>query len=263
MSLFGGLPPPFSIALFFVVGLALGSFGNVLIVRLPAGESIGGRSRCPHCKHALRWRDLIPVVSYAWLRGRCRTCRAGIAWRYPAVELASAMLFTAGMVHESGIVAGVALGTALWVLLLIAVVDARTQRIPDALNAALAAAAVVYAGQTGAFDILAPAAALGFFGGQWVVSRGRWVGSGDVLLAAAIGILLGSFGSVVVAVFAAYGIGAIVVLMLLLAGKVQRRGHVAFGPFLALGALFAVFFGEEVLSCVLSGLERCPSIVAI
>ena len=85
-------PAPFTV-LFFLLGLVLGSFGNVLICRLPEAVGIGGRSACPRCAATIRIRDLLPVVSFFLLRARCRSCGERISWQYPLVEIGSGVLF--------------------------------------------------------------------------------------------------------------------------------------------------------------------------
>src|SRR3989338_6713472 len=83
----------FFTAVIFILGLCIGSFLNVVILRLEKSESIGGRSYCPHCKHPLTWFDLIPVFSFLFLGGKCRYCKAKISWQYPMVEIGTAVIF--------------------------------------------------------------------------------------------------------------------------------------------------------------------------
>ncbi len=84
----------------FVLGAVMGSFGNVVVLRGEKRESLGGRSHCPHCKTTLRWTDLVPVLSFLMLRGRCRACKAPISWQYPLVEGASGVLFLLAFLHH-------------------------------------------------------------------------------------------------------------------------------------------------------------------
>ena len=230
------------------VGLTLGSFGNVLIVRLPQGKDAGGRSACPACGRILTMWELIPVVSYALLLGRCHGCRKTISPQYPLVEIAAMILFVGALLHTHSLLHALAVGCALWALLLIAVVDARTAMIPDLfliffVLASLAAGLLL----RGRIDMIAPLLGAAFFFVQWALSRGRWIGSGDIWLGLGIGLLLGDWKLLIIAFFAAYIVGAIVAGALLLLGKVQRSSHIPFGPFLAAGTLVALFWGEEIV----------------
>ncbi len=261
---------PLGFSIFAVLlGLVLGSFGNVLIFRLPEGKSIGGRSRCPHCKRTLGIIDLVPVLSFLLLRARCRTCRGAISFQYPLVELASGLLFlyafqaafTAPSPHA--FVMAALLVVSLWLLLLIAVTDARTSLIPDALSVPLVLCAFLRAALFWSpvphdlwpvFPFLLLQGAVisaGFFALQWLVSRGRWVGSGDIILAAGIGFLLMDPSLVIVAIGLAYILGAAFACMLLLMGRATRKTQVPFGPFLAAGTFITILFGENILARLL------------
>lgn len=234
--------------LFTAVGLTFGSFGNVLVCRLPVRQTLRGRSRCPCCNRSLSPQELIPVVSYVVLRGRCSTCKEPISCQYPLVELASAIVFLYALLHtDFQLLHALLLGFALWLLLLIAVVDAKTQSIPDILNITFLIISVAYGAASGHLDAIAPVIGAGFFAAQWAVSRGRWVGSGDIILAAGIGALLGSWMVTVFALGLAYVLGAIVVSAILIFRR-DMSDHIAFGPFLAAGALIALITGPTVLA---------------
>ncbi len=194
----------------------------------------------------------MPVVSYAWLLGRCRTCKAGISLQYPLVELMSGVLFVAAFWHR-GIdpFSSALLAVALWLLLLIAVQDMRTGFIADALNIPFIILALAYAFATGVFPWASIAVCGGFLLLQWLVSRGTWVGSGDVILACGIGALVRTWPLALVALFAAYIIGAAVACVLLASHRKKFAGSMAFGPFLALGGVIAVFWGTEIIGFVL------------
>jgi len=237
-----------TVILFCFLGLFLGSFGNVLIWRLPRDESIGGRSHCPHCGHVLNVRDLLPVISFVILRGRCRYCSKAIALRYPLVELTSMVLFFLALVVSITIVQAVLLGLALWFLILIAVIDAETQGIPDSLNIPLVAVVLMYVFLTGSFMLLAPIIAGGFFFVQWAVSGGKWTGSGDIILAAGIGVLLGSTAKVIVMLMVAYIFGSLVASVLLIMKKKTRTDYLAFAPFLVLSTYITLIWGEKILA---------------
>jgi prepilin signal peptidase PulO-like enzyme (type II secretory pathway) len=227
----------------FVLGAVLGSFGNVVVLRGERNESLGGRSYCPACKRQLSWIDLVPVASYVWLRGKCRTCKAPISVQYPLVELLSGVLFVAAFTHQDfDGTSSVALAIALWLLLLIAVQDLRTGLISDALNIPFVIASLTYALLTLVVPWEAVLICGGFLGIQWLVSRGTWVGSGDVILACGIGALARTLPGAATALFAAYILGAVIAAALLLTRKKTLAGSVPFGPFLALGGCIAVFW---------------------
>ena len=236
--------------LLFVLGVVFGSFGNVLVYRLPRGESVNGWSRCRSCGARLGTRDLVPLFSYAALRGRCRACRERISWQYPLIELAGGFLFLLAGALVPMPFQALLLALALWLLLLIATVDLQTQRIPDALSIPFTLLAVVYSLSTGSFDALSPTIAVGFLGAQWLVSRGKWVGSGDVLLVAGLSALAGPWQQTLLALILSYIIGAVMAAGLLLSGKKQRDDTLSFAPFLASGLLVTLVYGEQLLRYV-------------
>ncbi|MDD5469211.1 MAG: prepilin peptidase [Candidatus Peribacteraceae bacterium] len=234
--------------LLLLIGVAVGSFGNVITTRLPKGESVRGRSQCPHCRKILTPGELIPLVSFCMLRGRCAQCKAPISWQYPIVELASGLLFLSGLfVEPRTFLSALLLGSCLWLLLLIAIIDAKTERISDVLSLPLLLLAILFRFTVGDFELLALAVGIGFVGLQWLVSRGRWVGSGDVILIAGISLLLQGWQYVVLCLFLAYMLGASAAMPLLMTGKKKRRDHLAFAPFLVTACAITIFFGEAIL----------------
>ena len=241
--------------LFAVLGLACGSFINVLAYRVPERLSILGRSKCPGCRHTLGASELIPVVSFLFLRGHCRSCGMAIAWQYPIVEVLGALLFALPLrLHPVDMPAAISLALALQSLLLIAVTDARTQRIPDVFSLAFLFLSIAYAVL---LPLWSPWGALlggGFFALQWLLSGGRWVGSGDMILGLSIGILLGSLPLTIIALAVAYIAGAAMAAILLFMKLKRRNETIAFGPFLALGTVIAVFAGGRITDLILRGL---------
>jgi len=139
------------------------------------------------------------------------------------------------------------LSLTLWVLFIIAMIDAQTQGIPDVLNGAFILLAGFYAFLTGNFAYLGPLIAAGFFLVQWKVSSGRWVGSGDIFLALGIGLLLGDVPRIICMLGASYIIGAVIAGFLLCTGKKTRQDYLAFGPFLAAGALVTLLWGDHIV----------------
>ena len=234
------------IAFYFVLGTVLGSFGSVLVTRTVGKRSFGGRSVCPSCKKQLRAWELVPIVSFILLRGRCARCRKPIGAFYPLLELLSGLLFVLALVKIPYPVPSVLFGLGLWLLLIIAVIDFRLHAIPDVFTAALVAAGILLNLSMGVNPVPAMLLGGGFFGLLWIASRGRWIGSGDVLLGAGVGALLGDWRFTAAALFLTYVVGAAIASVLLASGKLHRGSSVAFGPFLALGTLLTILWADRI-----------------
>lgn len=267
---------PLTLAILFVFGIAIGSFLNVVILRydgehfLLDAKTIGGRSHCPHCKETLRWFELLPVVSYAAQGGRCRRCRARISAQYPVVELLSGFVFAcvplvalAG--QGPGNVLAVALA-AIWIaafeaLLVMSAIDIRLGIIPDEINIFLALLGVflvvVTAAGLGSEESVAVSAFLGALFGAAVfaalvaVTRGKGMGMGDLKLAIPLGLLF-AWPGIAIVFFFAFVIGAAVGVVTVALGRNSMKGTLPFGPFLALGAAVAFFWGPAILGWYLS-----------
>ena len=236
----------------FVVGLAVGSFLNVLAYRLPIGRSIvHPGSACPSCGAEIAWYDNIPVVSYVVLRARCRHCGARIAARYPAVELATGLLFAA-CVLAFGLSARAAVAAFFCAaLVVVTATDIEHRIVPN--RVVLPAAAVVLVAQT----LLEPSpewvlAALGaaLFLLAAALAYPAGMGMGDVKLALLIGAALGR----VVPVALMLGmLAALVPSVVLFArhGAAARKMRIPFAPFLALGGVLGLFAGERLLDSYL------------
>jgi prepilin signal peptidase PulO-like enzyme (type II secretory pathway) len=240
----------------FLLGLIVGSFLNVVIFRYNTGLTVGGRSKCMSCYKTLRWYELVPVLSYVAQRGKCRGCRAKFSWQYPAVEMATALLFLLIFNFQFSRLGG---GQAIFniflgwlvasILIVITVYDLRHEIIPDGLVCAfdiLALLSVVYAHSWEQF--LVGVACFLFLGSFWFFSRGRWMGLGDAKLALGIGWFL-PFPQGIAAVIIAFWSGALVGILLLLARrkKFTLKSEMPFAPFLVLGFLLAYFFGISIL----------------
>ena len=241
----------------FLTGLVFGSFANVIILRLNTGESLIFKgSRCFFCSQKLQWFELIPIVSFLVLRGRCRSCRSRISWQYPVVELASGFLFLLIYVSTatSTDIWSLGLTTAFfWLLLVISVYDIRHKIIPNSLVylAVIIAFLPLIIGQQLAPNLISGIALFSFFAFLWWVSNGRWMGFGDAKLALAIGIFLGwplSF----VGVLLSFWVGALFGLVLIFLRRLHLKTHVPFGPFLSMGALTAFLWGERITAWYLS-----------
>ncbi|UPA22613.1 prepilin peptidase [Candidatus Peribacteria bacterium] len=245
------LDPIVAIPLLAILGLVFGSFGNVLMDRVTSEKSMGGRSHCMSCHRILTPWELVPVISFCALRGKCYQCKAQIPWEYTLIELLGGALFVvAGMLTSYALLPALFLALALWSMLLIGIVDARTQLIPDLLTAVLGLSALLYHVFLGDVVWTGALLAFAFFGLQWALSRGHWVGSGDILLGIALGLLLGPWQYVVVMLMGAYIVGALLVSVLLGLGSISRTQHIAFGPFLVVGTVISLLFGEVILRVV-------------
>jgi leader peptidase (prepilin peptidase)/N-methyltransferase len=230
-------------------GLAIGSFLNVVVARVPLHRSIvKPSSACMSCGHELAWHDNIPLASWLVLHGRCRSCNARIPARYPAVELVTALL-VAGCFWAFG-VSGSAFVAAFFCLALVVVsgTDLEHQVIPNRI--VLPAAAIVLAANTALH--LSPEWALGALGASGflfaaALAYPKGMGMGDVKLALLMGAALGR--TVPVALMVGM-LAALVPGLYLLArhGSAARKIRIPFGPFLALGSLVALFWGHELLS---------------
>jgi leader peptidase (prepilin peptidase)/N-methyltransferase len=251
----------FRVSLALILGLAFGSFLTVVIHRIPAGESLlRPRSRCPSCGTQIRAVDNIPVISWLLLRGRCRHCRARISAVYPLTEIAVAGLFVGVALRFEDPWVAALLAPFLGVLLALAVIDARTKRLPNRLvypALGIAAPYLVIARLAGA-DVDLLDALIGFLaygGGLFVVAlvAPRGMGMGDVKLAGLMGLVLGSLGLEYVAVAAGLGIllGGVGAIVALAAGA-GRKQAMPFGPFLAAGAVLSVFVAPQLWDAYVS-----------
>jgi leader peptidase (prepilin peptidase)/N-methyltransferase len=241
-------------ALVFAPALALGSFLNVVVARLPEKRSlVRPRSSCPACAAEIAAYDNIPVVSYLVLRGRCRSCRARISPRYLAVELATALLVAACFLHFGfGARAFVASFFAA-VLVALSAIDVERRILPDRI--VLPATAIVLVAQIALEPAKTPewvGAALGasFFLFAAVVAYPAGMGMGDVKLALLLGAALGRYVGVALMLGM---LAALAVSLVFFArhGLAARKMAIPFGPFLAFGSLVALFWGEPILHAYL------------
>jgi leader peptidase (prepilin peptidase)/N-methyltransferase len=239
-------------AVAFIPGLAVGSFLNVVAARIPAGQSVvHPPSACPACHAPIARRDNIPIVSYLLLRGRCRSCGASISWRYPAVELATALL-VAGCFLAFGLTAKAGIAAFFCIVLVaLATIDAEHYLIPNKI--VLPAAAIVLVAQTARdlspeWAIAGLGAALFLFLAALAYPAG--MGMGDVKLALLLGFALGRLVPVAMMIGM---ISALVPSAVMFArhGKAARKMKIPFGSFLALGGVVALFAGEPLLDAYL------------
>jgi leader peptidase (prepilin peptidase)/N-methyltransferase len=245
------------LCLLAVLGLMIGSFLNVVIWRVPRGESIvRPPSHCPGCDQPIRPVDNLPVVSWLALRGRCRRCQTRISARYPAVEVATAALFVAFGIRFGAHADLVAYLYLAAVGIALAVIDLDHQRLPDPLTlpsypvgvALLGIAAATGAGAHPFVRSLIGMAALGgFYGIVWFIYPAG-MGLGDVKLAGVLGLYLAwlGWGQLLVGAFSAFFVGAVVSVTVVALRGGDRKTRVPFGPFMLLGVLIGIYAGHPL-----------------
>ena len=235
----------------FLLGLCVGSFLNVVIARVPEGRSIvGPGSACPRCSTPIAWYDNVPLLSFALLRARCRKCGEPISWRYPVVELVTGLLFVLAMA-ERGLTIDL-IPALLLVAGLVAItgIDLDHQLIPDVISIpgiVVGLAVSTLTGRPGWLDSLVGVViGGGIFLLIIVASRGG-MGGGDMKLGAMLGAFLG-WKLVLVAILIAILAGGVFAIVVLLLRRKGRKDAVPFGPFLALGGVVSLFWGESLLA---------------
>jgi leader peptidase (prepilin peptidase)/N-methyltransferase len=243
-------------------GLLIGSFLNVVIWRLPRGESIvSPPSHCPSCDAEIAPYDNIPVISWVILRGRCRHCGAGISIRYPLVEAACAGLWIAMGLRFGATWELPAYLVLVSALLALSLIDFDTFLLPNKIVYPLTVALVALLGLAAVLDdagddfvraLLGGLAAFGFFLVVHLIAP-RGMGFGDVKLSFSLGVALGwiSWGSVFVGLFLGFLLGAVIGVVLIATKVRSRRDHVPFGPFLAAGTVLGILFGQALLDLYL------------
>jgi len=260
--------------LFFIFGTIVGSFLNVVILRYNSGRSIvSGRSSCPHCRHELGLFELVPVISFLVLGGRCKKCGSKISWQYPMVELLTGILFAAIYFKDICQVLAKSCQLSIFlipnslflildlivfaILIVILVYDMRHKIIPDGLVYAFTALSLVkmflmappgvLGGAFSYLNLLAgPLFFIPFFL-LWYFSGGRWMGFGDAKLALGIGWFLGFVGGLS-AIILGFWSGALIGVILLIVEKrkVTMKSEIPFAPFLILGLTLVYFFNWDL-----------------
>lgn len=260
-----------TIVIFFIFGLIIGSFINVLVYRLHVAEDIFfDRSRCRHCKKIIAWYDNIPLISFILLKFRCRECEKKISWQYPLVELATGILFAvAGFFFfdpadtSTWSIVIYFLGIIL-ALVTIFVYDLLYLEIPDVILWP----AVVWAAAFSLFfslnhdaigirsasldmqfflRMIAASVAFIFLFFLSFVSKEKWMGRGDAYLAILLGIIVG-WPNILLALFLSFFLGALCGIILVLAHQKKMSGQIPFAPFLIIGTGIALFWGDCLVS---------------
>ena len=242
--------------LFFIVllfGLTAGSFLNCVVYRLENNQSfLTGRSFCPKCKHVLAWYDLMPVLSFLLLGGKCRHCQKKISFQYPLVEIAVALLFLAIFYYRLPVFSYF---LSLF-LIVIFIYDLKHYLILDKVIYPAIGLTLIY--DLLRFDLftnwnllISAIGASGFFLLIVLASRGKWMGVGDIKLAFLMGLILG-WPNILVALFFAFFSGATIGVGLVLAQRKSFKSEVPFGPFLVAGTLVAMFYGQALINWYLN-----------
>jgi leader peptidase (prepilin peptidase)/N-methyltransferase len=232
-----------------LAGLVVGSFLNVVIYRLPRGESlVRPGSHCPTCGHVVRWYDNIPVLSFIRLRGHCHDCGARISLRYPLVEVLTACLFLGAFLVYGVQWRTLEITAFFAALVAVTFIDFDLRIIPDKIVLPGAAvgivASVLLAPDRWWHYVVAGLGAAGFLFALGMLWPGG-MGFGDVKLALFMGVVLGA--GVIVALFAGFLAGGLIGGALLLAGVKKRTDKIPFGPYLSLGAVVAALSGAAIL----------------
>lgn len=265
------------IAVLIVLGLCFGSFVNALIYRLHWQETHSkatkaenkkysiakGRSICPNCKHELTAKDLVPIFSWLYLRGRCKYCAKPISWQYPLVEAATAALFVTSYVlwPQDLSLAENIVGFATWILCLVGFValtvyDIKYMILPNkiifilimaAIASILLKSLIISAIEPITVAMWGAVIGGGLFYLLFQISGGAWIGGGDVKLGFLIGLLVGGPVPALLVLFLASLLGTLYSVPLMLARKVKARSRIPFGPFLIISAIIVQLFGNGIV----------------
>jgi leader peptidase (prepilin peptidase)/N-methyltransferase len=246
-------PEPVFLPFLFIFGTAIGSFLNVLIDRLPNERSIMGRSHCDHCKHVLNWYDLFPLVSFILLKGKCRYCNNKIPSVIPLIELITGVSFVfIWLFLGTAILEKVSYMVFIAGVIVVFFADAKYKIIPDSMHIVLIAAT------TGLhlFRESSPPGLLdGLIAGVVValpllflnlITKGKGMGFGDVKLGFVIGYTFGILGGFLV-LYIGFVTGAVAGVFLIMMHRTKLKQTIAFGPFLVLGMIVMLFWGEYII----------------
>ncbi|MEI7652674.1 MAG: prepilin peptidase [bacterium] len=251
----------FEIVLIFAMGASVGSFLNVLVDRLPRGKSLLGRSHCDHCKKLLSPIELIPIISFLIQKGRSRCCDKPLSHSYSSVEAMTGIFFVLTLLLSLSSLSDVTpvfvlCMVLIWILLsasiAISLIDFRLHLIPDVLQVVIMVTALIYTyfwGQWGEYAVLSGLVVALPILFIYLVTRGKGMGFGDVVLEIGLGIWLGSVKGLL-GVYLGFLFGSLFGILLILLKKAGRRTHIAFGPFLLAGAWVSYFAGTPILTMV-------------
>lgn len=236
-----------------VMGLLIGSFLNVCIYRIPINKSVAhGRSFCTNCKNTIKPYDLIPVLSYLILGGKCRFCKEKISIRYPSIEFLTGILYAIVFLRFGYTVQTIIMCALASILIVASMIDFDIMEIPNRLNILIVVLAIfsmvtqplsIKEKIIGFFIVSVPTLLIA------VLTKGG-IGGGDIKLLASCGLLLG-YKSILVATFIGVMIGGIVGMIKLIKHK-QRKQEMPLGPYLSIGIMIAALYGDVIFSYYIS-----------
>ena len=248
--------------IFFILGLIIGSFLNVVVYRLRVAEDVLGRSYCPHCRNKIAWYDNIPLISFILLKFQCRKCKKKISWQYPAVEAMTGLIFALIgwrffniFDSQSFLITLYYLGIVSF-LIAIFVYDWLYMEIPSLVLWIGGIWTIIFniyfdLNKTGKFvsifqsdvflGVLAAGIAFIFFFSLVYFSKEKWMGMGDALLAIFLGLFLG-WPEILLALFLSFNLGALFSIALVVFQRKSLKTQIPFGPFLVLGSILTILF---------------------
>ncbi|MDD6208031.1 MAG: prepilin peptidase [Clostridiales bacterium] len=232
----------------FLYGIIIGSFLNVCIFRIPKKESVSkSRSHCMACGYQLRWYDLVPIMSYVCLKGRCRKCREKISIQYPLVEALNGILYVIVFLANGYNLTSVIFCLVVSALIVLSVIDWRIYEIPLSVNIVIFLLAVCHTAidyQNWISYVIGMVAVSAVLALLYYFSGGKAIGGGDVKLMAAAGLLLG-WQKIIVAFLLGCVIGSVIHVLRM---KIEKTGSVlAMGPYLSAGIVLAMLWGDEMI----------------
>ncbi|MFA6194665.1 MAG: prepilin peptidase [Patescibacteria group bacterium] len=243
----------------FVFGLIIGSFLNCLIWRLYKDETLGGRSYCPKCRYTIAWYDNIPLLSFLFLKGRCRHCHEKISWQYPLVEFATAILFLLTFQMDALNPQFSWLLIRDWfliiTLIIVFVYDFRWQLVPVKVvwfMGALILVLNIILGVSWLTELFYASLGAAFFLIQYFLTKKKGIGEGDIWLGAFLGAAFPGSWLLLLIMVLSYGLGSIISLILMAAAKKKWKSRIALGPFLVSGAIITLIWGERIISWYLN-----------
>ncbi|MBU0636612.1 MAG: prepilin peptidase [Patescibacteria group bacterium] len=239
----------------FVFGLAMGSFLNCLVWRLHQQKSLWKRSCCPKCKKQIAWHDNIPLLSFIILNKKCRQCGCSISWQYPVVELATGLLFVMAFVDNFQFsILTLRNFFLICVMIVIFIYDLRWYLILDIV--VLPACLIIFLlnlsiGFSWQNLLISGIIGSSFFLLQFVVSRGRWIGGGDIRLGLLLGLAFG-WPNILVIIFIGYLIGSLIGLGLIIFNRKKWSSQLPLGVFLSVAAIIVLFWSKEIINWYLA-----------
>ena len=235
-------------ALIFIIGTLFGSFFTLAVYRIPLGKDIiHERSFCPNCNHKLGFFDLIPILSYIFLGGKCRYCKTKISAQYPVIEAVNGFGYVLIFIMNGFNFTGILYALCFSMLTAITVIDWRTYEIPLGLNITILVLGAIHLAldyHNFLYYLIGMVSVSGFLLLLFIITGGRGIGGGDIKLMFAAGLLLG-WKHIILALVIGCIIGSIVHLTLM---RIKGKGRVlAFGPYLSIGIFTVMLFGSQIL----------------